>query len=118
MLRPGKRFTAYGAAALFVLACGSAAPARAESVEFSGYLYDDTARASFDIYAESEQLEVFFTSPAAADFHVRVLGQTGKELGDFALATGPVITLTGGGKFTLVVYSEKGGGGWTAYYEH
>ncbi len=118
MSRAGKWVTACAAAVVTAWACGAAAPARAETAEFAGYLYDDTAEARFDIYAESEQLEIFFTAPAGADFHVRVLGQTGKELGDFALATGPVITLTGGGKFTLVVHSEKGGGVWTAYYEH
>ena len=95
----------------------AAAGIGAEAVDFSGYLYDDQAEARFDVYAEAEFLDVTFTYPATAEFHVKVLGQTGKELGDFALAEGPVIQLKGGGKFTFIVYSESGGGVWTAFYE-
>ncbi len=91
--------------------------ARAETVDFSGYLYDEGTEARFDVYAETQLLDVTFTYPATADFHVKVLGQAGKELGDFALAEGPVIQLKGGGKFTFVVYTESGGGVWTAFYE-
>lgn len=89
----------------------------AEAVDFSGYLYDDSTEARFDVYAETNLLDVTFTYPATAEFHVKVLGQTGNELGDFALAAGPVIQLKGGGKFTFIVYSTSGGGVWTAFYE-
>jgi hypothetical protein len=95
----------------------SVAVALAEAVDFSGYLYDDRTEARFDVYTETQLLDVTFTYPATADFHVKVLGQTGKELGDFALAEGPVIQLKGGGKFTFVVYTDSGGGAWTAFYE-
>jgi len=101
------------AAALFAVA----APAPAETVDFSGYLYDNRTSASFDIFAEKQQLDVTFTYPATSDFRVKVLGETGKELGDFKLSEGPVIQLKGGGKFTLVVYADSGGGVWTAFYE-
>lgn len=90
---------------------------RGEPVDFSGYLYDDRTEARFDIYAERNSVEVTFTYPATSDFHVKVLGETGKVLGDFALRDGPVIQLKGGGKFTLIVYTESGGGIWTAFYE-
>ena len=100
-----------------VLVTVSVAAALAEAVDFSGYLYDEGTEARFDVYTETQLLDVTFTYPATADFHVKVLGQTGKELGDFALAEGPVIQLKGGGKFTFVIYTESGGGAWTAFYE-
>jgi hypothetical protein len=100
-----------------VLVAVSVVAASAEAVDFSGYLYDEGTEARFDVYAETQLLDVTFTYPATADFHVKVLGQTGKELGDFALAEGPVIQLKVGGKFTFVVYTESGGGAWTAFYE-
>jgi hypothetical protein len=100
-----------------VAAFAAAAAAYAEAVDFSGYLYDERTEARFDVYAETQLLDVTFTYPATAEFHVKVLGQTGNELGDFTLAGGPVIQLKGGGKFTFVVYSKSGGGVWTAFYE-
>lgn len=95
----------------------AAAGAAATTADFAGYLYNEGTRATFDVYAETETLALTFTYPAGSDFRVRVLGKDGNELGDFALTEGPVITLSGGGKFTLVVYSNRGGGAWTAYYE-
>ncbi len=103
-------------AAFIALSYGGTA-VLAEAVDFSGYLYDEATEARFDVYAETQLLDVTFTYPATADFHVKVLGQAGKELGDFALAEGPVIQLKGGGKFTFVVYTQSGGGAWTAFYE-
>jgi len=100
-----------------ILTFAAAAAAYAEAVDFSGYLYDEATEARFDVYAETQLLDVTFTYPATADFHVKVLGQAGKELGDFPLAEGPVIQLKGGGKFTFVVYTQSGGGAWTAFYE-
>jgi hypothetical protein len=113
----GLALKAKAAAVLLVPAMLAAAGAYAETVDFGGYLYDEGAEARFDVYAEVAELDVTFTYPAAAAFRVRVLGQTGQELGDFPLAGGPVIKLSGGGKFTLIVYSESGGGPWTAFYE-
>lgn len=113
----GNRLVSAAAAAAFIALTFGVAAALAEAVDFSGYLYDEGTEARFDVYAETQLLDVTFTYPATADFHVKVLGQTGKELGDFALAEGPVIQLKGGGKFTFVVYTESGGGGWTAFYE-
>jgi hypothetical protein len=96
----------------------AAAPGQAETVDFSGYLYDERTDATFDVYAETQLLEVTFTYPATSDFRVKVLGQNGQELGDFDLAAeGPVIQIKGGGRFTFVVYTESGGGVWTAFYE-
>jgi len=102
---------------IIATALAAAASVYAEAVDFSGYLYDDSTEARFDVYAETKALDVTFTYPATAEFHVKVLGQTGNELGDFALAAGPVIQLKGGGKFTFIVYSTSGGGVWTAFYE-
>jgi hypothetical protein len=104
-------------ALIVTLALAAAASVYAEAVDFSGYLYDERTEARFDVYAETELLDVTFTYPATAKFHVKVLGQTGKELGDFDLSGGPVIQLKGGGKFTFVVYSTSGGGVWTAFYQ-
>jgi hypothetical protein len=111
------RLVSAAAVAAFVALAAGITPALAETVDFSGYLYDERTEVRFDVVAETELLDVTFTYPATADFHVKVLGQTGKELGDFSLAEGPVIELKGGGKFTFVVYTESGGGAWTAFYE-
>lgn len=116
MLNGNRLVSAAAVAAFIALAFGGTA-ALAETVDFSGYLYDEGTEVRFDVYAETQLLDVTFTYPATADFHVKVLGQTGKELGDFTLAEGPVIELKGGGKFTFVVYTESGGGAWTAFYE-
>jgi hypothetical protein len=105
------------AAAAFIALTAGITAVLAEAVDFSGYLYDERTEARFDVYTETQLLDVTFTYPATADFHVKVLGQTGKELGDFTLAEGPVIQLKGGGKFTFVIYTESGGGAWTAFYE-
>jgi hypothetical protein len=113
----GNRLVSAAAVAAFFVVAAGGTPAIAETVDFSGYLYDERTEVRFDVYAETDALDVTFTYPATADFHVKVLGQTGKELGDFTLSEGPVIQLKGGGKFTFVVYTESGGGAWTAFYE-
>jgi hypothetical protein len=95
----------------------AAAAAGAATADFAGFLYNENTKATFDVFTEKESLDLTFTYPAGSDFRILVLGQDGNKLGDFTLKEGPVITLTGGGKFTLVVYSERGGGPWTAYYE-
>lgn len=43
---------------------------------------------------------------------VRVLGQTGTQLGEFDLGNASQITLSGGGRFTLEVFSISGIGNW------
>jgi hypothetical protein len=70
----------------------------------------------FDVFAESDKIEVEFDWPDDTYFHVKVLGMSGDELGDFDLSEGEIIELTGGGKFTLIVYSRSGDGPWTATY--
>jgi hypothetical protein len=88
--------------------------------EVKGYIPDALTEDSFTVYC-SEDSETFeFTWPRYTDFWVRVLGQTGKLLGDFQLSEGEQIELTGGGRFTLVIYSQEGSGQWTAkpvYFE-
>ena len=66
--------------------------------------------------AESDFIEVEFDYPSDAQFYVKVLGKTGNELGEFDLAEGEIIELTGGGKFTLIVHSVGGSGAWSATY--
>ena len=116
-MRDGNRLVSAAAAAAFIALTSGTTAAFAETIDFSGYLYDERTEVRFDVYSEEQLLDVTFTYPATADFHVKVLGQGRKELGDFALAEGPVIQLKGGGKFTFVVYTESGGGAWTAFYE-
>jgi len=116
-MRDGNRLVSAAAAAAFIALTSGTTAAFGETVDFSGYLYDERTEVRFDVYSEEQLLDVTFTYPATADFHVKVLGQGRKELGDFALAEGPVIQLKGGGKFTFVVYTESGGGAWTAFYE-
>ncbi|UCH78409.1 MAG: hypothetical protein JSU81_00230 [Candidatus Coatesbacteria bacterium] len=70
----------------------------------------------FDIFTEDSEISVEFTYPTGADYGVKVIGMSGDELGDFALDEGEIIDLTGGGKFTIIVYSSSGEGPWTATY--
>jgi len=83
---------------------------------YAGVLRGVNDSNKFDVFTEKDKLEVEFDWPDDSSYYVKVLGTTGNELGDFDLAEGKVIELTGGGKFSLVVYSKKGEGPWTATY--
>ena len=83
---------------------------------FTGVLRGANDSSKFDVFAESDLIEVEFVWPDDTLFHVKVLGMAGDELGDFDLSEGEIIELTGGGKFTLIVYSRSGDGAWTATY--
>jgi hypothetical protein len=87
-----------------------------DATTYSGVLRGVNDSNKFDVFAESEKIEVEFEWPDDTYFHVKVLGMAGDELGDFDLSEGEVIELTGGGKFTLIVYSRAGDGAWTATY--
>ena len=69
---------------------------------------------AFTVTAQSDPENWVFTWPDDGRFFVKVLGKTGKKLGDYDLDNGNTITLTGGGTFTLKVYSKSGSGRWTA----
>jgi hypothetical protein len=49
---------------------------------------------------------------------VRVVGQTGNQLGEFNLSDGDMITLKGSGKFTLEVFSKSGVGNWEVEFSN
>lgn len=83
---------------------------------FTGVLRGANDSNKFDVFAESDLIEVEFDWPDDTYFHVKVLGMAGDELGDFDLSEGEIIELTGGGKFTLIVYSRGGDGPWKATY--
>jgi hypothetical protein len=83
---------------------------------YSGVLRGVNDSNKFDVFAESDKIEVEFDWPDDASFHVKVVGMAGDELGDFDLSEGEIIELTGGGKFTLIVYSKGGDGPWKAKY--
>jgi hypothetical protein len=87
-----------------------------DTTTFSGVLRGVNDSNKFDVFAESDKIEVEFAWPDDAYFHVKVLGMAGDELGDFDLSEGEIIELTGGGKFTLIVYSKGGDGAWKATY--
>ena len=75
---------------------------------------------NFTVNAGSDDfVEVIFTWPRGqADIWVEVVGEDGYTvLGDFDLDNGEIIQLMGGGTFYLTVYSQKGGGDWSAKYE-
>jgi hypothetical protein len=82
----------------------------------SGVLRGVNDSNKFDVFTEDTEISVEFTYPSDADYGVKVIGMSGDELGDFALADGEIIDLTGGGKFTIIVYSSGGEGPWTATY--
>jgi hypothetical protein len=87
-----------------------------DTTTLTGVLRGANDSNKFDVFAESDKIEVEFDWPDDTYFHVKVLGMSGDELGDFDLSEGEIIELTGGGKFTLIVYSRSGDGPWTATY--
>lgn len=87
-----------------------------DTTTYSGVLRGVNDSNKFDVFAESDKIEVEFDWPDNASFHVKVLGMAGDELGDFDLSEGEIIELTGGGKFSLIVYSKSGDGPWSATY--
>lgn len=87
-----------------------------DTTTFTGVLRGANDSNKFDVFAENDLIEVEFVWPDETFFHVKVLGMAGDELGDFDLSEGEIIELTGGGKFTLIVYSRGGDGAWTATY--
>jgi len=88
--------------------------AKAYLDEIKGYIPGLYREESFTVDCLRDTQYVEFTYPSYADFWVKVLGMDGDLLGDFQLSEGEVIELTGGGRFTLVVYSKKETGAWTA----
>lgn len=87
-----------------------------DTTTFTGVLRGANDSNKFDVFAENDLIEVEFVWPDETFFHVKVLGMAGDDLGDFDLSEGEIIELTGGGKFTLIVYSRSGDGAWTATY--
>ena len=83
---------------------------------FSGVLRGVNDSNKFDIFTEKQQLSITFTWPKGTEYHVKVHGMSGDELGDFNLNEGEIIDLSGGGKFSLTVYSRSGEGPWSATY--
>ena len=87
-----------------------------DTTTYSGVLRGANDSNKFDVFAESDEIEVEFDWPDDTYFHVKVLRMAGDDLGDFDLSESEIIELTGGGKFTLIVYSKGGDGPWTATY--
>jgi len=79
----------------------------------AGYLADEYEIDSIVVDCEKDEQTFRFEWEKTSDFWVKVLGMSGNELGDFQLSEGGDIILTGGGKFTLKVYSNEGGGKWS-----
>jgi len=102
-------------------AAGEPAPGVAgEGSEYhrSGFLKGPEDADRFDLIAQHKHVDVSYTWPRGeTDFWVRVYGKTMNELGNFDLDDGDIIELTGGGKFTLEIYSRQGAGKWTASYK-
>jgi len=98
---------------------GDITPSNPGMYNEGGYLmdigdsYSFTLNAGYDTY-----VEVYFTYPrGSADFWVEVVGEDGYTvLGDFDLDEGEIIQLMGGSTFYLTIYSQGGGGSWSAEY--
>ena len=89
------------------------------AVTESGYLAGPGSSYSFTVNAGSvDYVEVLFSYPVGSvDFWVEVVGEDGfTVLGDFDLDSGEVIILQNGGTFYLTIYSDSGGGSWSATY--
>jgi len=87
-----------------------------DTYTYSGNLRGINDSNKFDLFLNSKSVDVVFTFPAGAGYSCKVLGMSGDELGDYELDKGDTITLSGGGKFSLIVYSGGGSGAWTATY--
>lgn len=85
--------------------------------EVGGVLKDTKTEEYFTIYTEQDEIDVVFSFPEDADFWVVVRGQSGEILGDFSLVEGNIVNLTGGGQFSLIIYSQEGVGEWYARVE-
>jgi len=88
-----------------------------DTVTHAGKLRGTNDSNKFDLFLDSDYVEVEFDVPSGSAFYVKVLGKSGNELGEFDLADSDVIELSGGGKFTLIVHSQGGGGAWSATYQ-
>ncbi len=107
-----ERVLIYGLA--FLAFCGCAAAPGGEGPTWTGYIYSETTKTRFDLIAPSDDVTVRFKVPDESHFYVRVYGKTGNLLGDFDLRQSDKIQLTGGGKFSLEIYSRGDNGYWAA----
>jgi hypothetical protein len=107
-----RRLLLFGLA--FLALCGCAATPGGEGPTWTGYIYGETTKDRFDLIAPSDNVTVRFKVPDESHFYVGVYGKTGNPLGDFDLSKGDTIELTGGGKFSLEMYSRGDSGYWAA----
>jgi len=98
----------------FTTLCGCAATPGGEGPTWTGYIYGETTKDRFDLIAPSDRVTARFKIPADSHFYCRVYGRTGNLLADFDLKEGDKIELTGGGKFSLEIYSRGDNGYWAA----
>ena len=101
---------------LVLLLPGAISSAAENPCHFSGYLWGTGSRSSFEVFSDSEELQVLFTWPSgSSDFRVTVTDNDGVEvLADTALSEGDLFTLTGPGIFHFEIYSKWGTGCWSA----
>jgi hypothetical protein len=85
-----------------------------ELEEVEGYLPAAGSEESITIYCDQNSTDIEFSWPPDADFVVKIAGMYGDALGEFPLSEGEVITLNGGGRFTLTILSRSGAGAWGA----
>jgi len=102
---------------LLILLLFSAAASCAGASTETGYLSGPGDSESWDLNLKNKVVDVVFTWPLNAEYWVTVYGMHGDELGNFNLNEGETIQLSGGGKFTIKIYSVKGAGSWTATWE-
>ena len=99
---------------VLAIVLGCAATPGVEGPTWTGYIYDGTTKTRFDLIAPSDNVTVRFKAPADSHFYCRAYGGTGNLLGDFDLKESDKIELTGGGKFSLEMYSQGDSGYWAA----
>jgi hypothetical protein len=89
---------------------GLSAEIFAGSPYMDSYVIANGASTYIEFYTERDTVEFEFLLPEEVDLRVFVEGEDGNELGDFKLLEGEVISLYGGGIFTLWIYSRSGEG--------
>ncbi|MBU0488267.1 MAG: hypothetical protein KKA07_18135 [Bacteroidetes bacterium] len=67
------------------------------------------------VKTDHQLLNVVFESAKGMKLWVKIKGQTGNLLAEYDLNTANLITLNGGGQFTLEIYSKGGTGDWKCF---
>jgi len=99
-------------APLLLLAASTCLWAYIDAEPTTGQIKSETQVDEIAVETDESPIYAVFYWDEEMELRVRVLGQTGNQLGEFDLRNGNMITLNGAGRFILDVFSENGTGNW------